>query len=113
MSEFTIPGGTIDKATIKRVKDHFNWSTWTEGISKVSVIPSGGVHWSGQKRELPAVIFEIQKKGYINVSLVQYPKGVIVHYHVFWPHMDKLSKEDWKKQISAIHSELRSLVNVD
>ena len=94
--------------TIAKLKSHFSWSAFSEGETITSVTPSGGIHYSGMRTKTKCVIFEIKRGGiYVMVSLFAYPKGVILHTHIFY---QDIGKKDLKPIVQNIYNEVKNLL---
>lgn len=89
------------------LKEKLNIMMFSEGTAIIHITPFGGVHSSGEPRETKCVSFEVQMgRIYYMISLVEYPKGVIFHVHVFYQHMGK-EKID---HIDMIYSEIKKIL---
>ena len=95
---------------INKVKSHFKWSSFTVGESVVSVTPSGGVHYTGSRTLYPSISFEIIRKVYIMVSLFEYPKGIIIHFHIYYPQIKNLSESELQVVTTKLYSEIKNLL---
>ena len=107
-----IQGVKLNSETIKRLRDYFSgWSIFTAGKTKISITPSGGVHYTGSTIITNAVSFEIRRgNAYIMITLLEYPKGVIVHMHIFYPDINKYSSNIWDKIISKVYEEVKNVL---
>jgi hypothetical protein len=94
---------------VQKLKNHFKWTMFTEGVALVHETPSGGVHYTGKAKYNKAISFEVTRGGtYIIVSLFEYPKGVILHTHIFWPQISKANKEVIRK----IYEEVKYVLGI-
>lgn len=99
----------ITDELVNTLKTKLNWSIFTVGKSKTHVTKYGGVHYSGKLTFFPAVIFEIRRdNAYIMVSLLEYPKGIIMHVHIYYPDIKK--KSDWKQTVEKVYKEIGSYI---
>lgn len=107
----SIKGAKLTNKNIKILSKEFNWSMFTVGKTKTSITPSGGIHFSGKLTITEAVSMEIRKGGvYIIISLFEYPKGVVFHSHIYFPHIDKKSKSDFSKIIQEIYVQVSKIL---
>lgn len=104
-------GVKLDKKIISKIKSHFRWSMFFVGESITSLTPSGGIHYSGKSTKTPAIAWEVRRGGrYWMCELFQYPKGLILHMHVFLPDAQGISPMD----VTAVklYSEVKNILEV-
>lgn len=107
----SIKGAKIDASLVRKLKNSFKgWSMFSVGKTKTHVTPSGGIHFSGAPTLTNSISFEIKRGGtYLMISLFEYPKGLVFHAHVYYPDIERKSKDDWKKTISLIYEEIKKI----
>lgn len=99
----------LDKSTISKVKSYFKWSMFLEGTAIISLTPSGGIHYTGTRKESPCISWEVTRGGtYYMCTLIEYPHGVIFHLHVYLTQISKSSPIDPKT--IKLYSEVKNLL---
>jgi len=95
---------------VQKLRSHFKWTMFTEGVALVHETPTGGVHYTGVPKHNKAVSFEVVRDGvYVIVSLFEYPKGTILHTHIFSPQLSKAKDSTTGK----IYEEVKKLLAVE
>ena len=106
MEDFvSFKGAKITDKLVEDLRTNFKWTIFTIGKAKTHVTKYGGVHYSGQLTYFPVVSFEIKRGGsYLMITLMEYPKGVILHIHIYYPDIKKRS--DWKSLVESVYMEV-------
>ena len=102
----------LNKSVVTTLKKEFNnWSAFSVGKTRTHVTPNGGIHYTGKLTETNCISFEIKRGGtYIMISLFEYPKGVVFHAHIFYPDVDKRSKDGWTNVLVPIYESIKTIL---
>jgi len=100
----------LTPSVISKLKSYFKVTMFSEGEATISVSKTGGVHYTGVRQSTKCVNFEVMRNHvYFMVTLIEYPKGVIIHIHVFLPHLSKMSGESDPRAVK-LYSEVKNIL---
>jgi hypothetical protein len=102
----------LSRKVIDKIKRKYKWAIFTIGSAKMSVTRSGGIHSSGRETEQKSIFFELKRGGgYIGISLLEYPKGVVFHSYVSINDMDKKNKISWEGDIiKPLYEDIKNIL---
>ena len=77
----TLQGAKLTETKMKRIQEEIKYTGIGFGHTFVHVTPSGGVHYTGEKRKTKALFIELPagQGQYVVLVFYEYPKGVITH----------------------------------
>ena len=97
----------LNDKVIKALKDQFNWAFFSEGLAKMSETQSGGIASFGKQTIRPCVSFEILiSRIYVMITLGEYAKGCIIHFHFMHGQIDRISKSQRDKIVKDLYEKV-------
>lgn len=102
----------LSRKSINKIRRKYKWAIFTIGRAKISVTDSGGIHPSGKDTESKSIFFEVRRgNGYVGISLIEYPNGVIFHSYVSVNDMDKKTSSNWTdKVVKPLYDEIKNIL---
>lgn len=97
----------LNDRVIKALKNKFNWAFFAEGVAKISETPSGGIGSFGKIAIKPCVSFEILiSRIYVMITLGEYAKGCVIHFHFMNSHIPKTSEASRAKIVKDLYDKV-------
>ena len=97
----------LSDKVIKALKNEFNWAFFNEGVAKISETPSGGIGSFGKTVIRPSISFEVMvSRVYVMITLGQYAKGCVIHFHFMNSHIPKTTESSRDKIVKDLYDKV-------
>ena len=102
----------LNAELIHNIKKLFpNYTQFAIGTAKLKITENGGVHYSGVLKESNCINFELPiGNNKIIISMIEYPKGLLFHAHIYLPNIEDNSYNKLSNQVNIIYNKIKEVI---